>query len=146
MNELVEQAKKIIANNLYMVIATTGGDRPWVSPVYMAYDEQYNFYWVSELDTRHSRLIEKNNKVAVVIFDSKAAEGTGIGVYFEGEVSTLVDIEQIKKAIPLLYDRKHKPHRLVEDFSDGSTRRIYKVTPKKMWVKMKGDVREEIHL
>ena len=146
MNNYVEEAKKIISDNKYMVIATTDGLQPWISPVFMAYDERYNFYWASERDTRHSKLIEKNNQIALVMFDPMQPEGTGRGVYIEAKAQELNDLAEIKKAIPLMYDRKNKPHKLAEEFSGEGRRRIYKAVPTKVWVKLAKEARTEIQL
>jgi uncharacterized protein YhbP (UPF0306 family) len=146
MSDFLEEAKKIISDNQHMVIATTDGLQPWVSPVFMAYDENYNFYWASERETRHSKLIEKNNLIAIVIFDSNVPEGTGKGVYLEAEALEINDIDELKKIIPLMYDRKQKPHKSVEEFTGGGKRRIYKAVPKKTWVKLSKDARVEIQL
>jgi len=146
MKNLIEEAKKIISDNQYMVIATSDGSQPWISPVFMAFDEKYNFYWASEMDARHSSLVDKNYKVAIVIFDSSAPEGTGKGVYMEAETSMLSDVDDIKKIIPLMYNRKNKPHRPIEEFSGDGKRRIYKATPKKVWIKLPKESRIEIQL
>ena len=79
-----EKARKIIENNIYITIATASKDGlPWISPVYSAHDKDYTFYWISPMDTLHSRLIRENHRVAIVIFDSRAPEGTGEGVYIK---------------------------------------------------------------
>lgn len=77
-----------------MTIATadkTG--EPWISPVVFGYDKNYNLYWFSDKDSKHSKLIAQNPRVAVVIFDSKAPEGTGDGVYIVGKAKQLTERE-----------------------------------------------------
>ena len=83
----LESAKQIISENIYMTIASASSDgKPWISPVFFAYDEFYNLYWVSNKHSKHSTLIRSNPDVAIVIFDSRAPEGEGDGVYFEAVV------------------------------------------------------------
>ena len=75
-------ARAIIDANLYMVLGTADQDgRPWVSPVYYAYSEYREFFWVSSPKARHSQNLLVRPDLAVVIFDSSAAIGTGQAVY-----------------------------------------------------------------
>lgn len=88
-----EKAKRILANNLFMTLATvSAGEQPWSTPVFYAVDEHYNFYWYSRKDTRHSQNIKENNKVSLSIF-STSGEDEGTGVYVEGEASELTEEE-----------------------------------------------------
>ncbi len=93
-----EIARKIIKDNIYMTIATADkSGEPWISPVVFGYDEDYNLYWMSDKNSKHSKLISQNNKVAIVIFDSKAPEGTGDGVYTVGRAAELLERESYLK-------------------------------------------------
>ncbi|MBI2028282.1 MAG: pyridoxamine 5'-phosphate oxidase family protein [Candidatus Levybacteria bacterium] len=82
--ELNKRAREIIAKILYITIATSTKDGiPWNSPVYSAFDESYNFYWISWLENQHSKNIKDNNQVFIVIYDSTVPEGMGKGVYIQ---------------------------------------------------------------
>jgi general stress protein 26 len=71
MIDLSERAKEIISKILYITIATvTPEGKPWNSPVYSAFDEDYNFYWNSWKENQHSKNIERNNDIFIVIYDS----------------------------------------------------------------------------
>lgn len=129
------KAKQIIKDNIYMTIATASmKGKPWISPVFFAYDEDYNLYWVSSKDSRHSKLISENSDVSIVIFDSRAPEGEGDGVYFEAKAIELESKTDIQEAIDLLGQRVTKDEfrikRLGEVTGDGAWR-IYKATPTK---------------
>lgn len=67
MTESRERAKRIIANNLYLILATSHDDQPWSTPVFFASDQQ-TFYWYSQKTTRHSQNILHNPQVAASIF------------------------------------------------------------------------------
>jgi uncharacterized protein YhbP (UPF0306 family) len=130
----IEKAKEIIKNNIYMTIATASTDgKPWISPVFFAYDQQYNLFWVSNKDAQHSQLIRQNPQVAIVIFDSKAPEGEGDGVYIEADVSELADLEEVRSAMALYGLRvtkdEFKIKRTTEVTAQGLSR-IYKAVPK----------------
>lgn len=115
-----------------MTIATANKNaEPWISPVVFGYDENYNLYWFSDKDSKHSKLIYQNNRVAVVIFDSKAPEGTGDGVYIVGKASELLE-DELEQAIKTHKNRfgKTQPKK---KFMDDSPLRFYKITPEKFW-------------
>ena len=77
-------AHDIIDGNEHVVLGTADADgRPWVSPVYFAHIGYREFVWVSSPDTRHSRNIGLRRTIAMVIFDSRAPIGTGVGVYMD---------------------------------------------------------------
>ena len=130
----IEKAKQIIADNIYMTVATASLDgKPWISPVFFAYDDRYNFFWVSNKNSLHSRLIRSNSQVAIVVFDSTAPEGDGDGVYFEAEVFELEDKGEIESAIKTLGERVTKDDfrvKTVDEVTHGGIWRIYKAVPK----------------
>lgn len=150
----IEKAKKIISNILYITLATSARDcEPWNTPVYSAYDEKYNFYWVSSPQSRHSKNIKENGKVAIVIYNSSDPEGAGEGVYVQAKACELTDASEIERALKLLYERKNKPVKPVADFVGDSPRRVYKAVPEKFWMnemqKINGypvDVRAEVDI
>ncbi len=131
-----EKARKIIADNKYITFATASKDGvPWVTPVYSARDiKTYTFYWISPKNTLHSQLIRNNEQIAIVIFDSRAPEGTGEGVYIRAKAYELDDPKEIETATKLLYGRKDKTPRPVTHFIGESPRRIYKGIPEKFWI------------
>jgi nitroimidazol reductase NimA-like FMN-containing flavoprotein (pyridoxamine 5'-phosphate oxidase superfamily) len=75
-------AREIIDASLYLVLATADeSGRPWASPVYFANEGYDEFFWVSSPEATHSRNIARRPDVGIAIFDSRAAIGTGQGVY-----------------------------------------------------------------
>jgi nitroimidazol reductase NimA-like FMN-containing flavoprotein (pyridoxamine 5'-phosphate oxidase superfamily) len=130
------RAKEIVAQNIYLTMATSDSlGNPWVSPVYCAYDDNHNFYWTSKPDAQHSRNIKENGgKITFVIFDSRAREGTGEGVYFEGTAYEINDKKEIEAASQLCYSRKNKPPKSVDNFVGASPRRMYKAVPSHVWM------------
>jgi uncharacterized protein YhbP (UPF0306 family) len=85
-------AHDIIDTNQHVVLGTADGDgRPWASPVYFAHVGYREFVWVSSPDTRHSRNIGLRPTIAMVVFDSRAAIGTGVGVYMDANAAQVTD-------------------------------------------------------
>ena len=157
-NKYIEKAKEIVHENIYMTIATASKEGlPWVSPVFFAYDSEYNLYWVSNKNSLHSTLIRSNPQVAIVIFNSKAPEGEGDGVYFEANVNELNNEDEINKAMELLNQRVTKDEfrvKKIGEVANDGVWRIYKATPSKVSKLTEGkfvngqyiDTREEIKL
>jgi nitroimidazol reductase NimA-like FMN-containing flavoprotein (pyridoxamine 5'-phosphate oxidase superfamily) len=133
MKALVDKAKQIIADNIYMTVATASPDgKPWISPVFFAYDLHYNLLWVSYKDSLHSKLIRQNPRVAIVIFDSRAPEGDGDAVYIEAQVAELENLDEIQSAIGTLGKRVTKDEfrvNSVDDVTKAAAWRIYKASP-----------------
>ncbi len=142
MNPEAETAKKIVADNFYMTIASASlNGQPWISPVFFAYDSDYNLYWVSNKDSLHSNLIRSNPKIAVVIFNSQAAQDDVDAVYFEADAFELHDAHRIKHAAATLRQRVIKDEFKVynlEQVTNNATWRIYQAIPKSMSKLTKG--------
>ncbi len=143
-SELTTEAKKVINDILYITIATCDKNgQPWNSPVYSAFDKNYNFYWASWKENQHSKNIKENEKVFVVIYDSTVPEGKGFGVYMQGKARQLEakDAVEIVKSLKLLYSRINKKPRKPEEFLAFLPRRIYKFAPEQVWVNSEGNVK-----
>lgn len=128
-----EIAKKIIETNIYMVLSTASLEgEPWISPVFFAYDHQYNLYWVSNKDANHSELIRKNPRVAISIFNSQAPEGDGDGVYVKADVTELADEVEIKNGMETFNNRASMDDFKIKNISEVTGNgiwRIYKAKP-----------------
>lgn len=141
-DKFLQRAKKIISKILYITIATsTKEGTPWNSPVYSAFDEDYNFYWASDTNGQHSKNINENNKVFLVIYDSTASEGTGEGVYVQAKAQELANENEILQALEVLDKRVGKSRkRDVNEFLGDYPRRVYKAVPEKVWVNDDGEI------
>lgn len=131
----MNKTKETIEKILYVTIATVDEDgQPWNTPVYSAFDTDYNFYWASWEGSQHSMNIENNPKVFLVIYDSTVPEGTGFGVYIQAKAEKLLEEAEIKKALSHLYKRKNKTPRKPEEFLGEYPRRVYKAVPQRAWI------------
>ncbi len=88
----------------YCSIATVDDKGVWVNPVYFAWDDQFNLYFISMLPARHMQNIKKNPKVAVAIYKTEQ-KGDVIGIQLEGEARILEDEEARKNAHQVYYGR-----------------------------------------
>jgi uncharacterized protein YhbP (UPF0306 family) len=130
--ELRKLAVEIISTNIYLTLATAG-DHPWAAPVYYCADTQlYNFYFSSQLDSRHSKHIVNNPAVAFAIFDSHAVEGSGNGVQGIGTAQLLEKTEDIQHA--LQYYHSKYVGCTVSDFDETQPYRLFKITAHSLYV------------
>ncbi len=88
----------------YFCIATVDKKGVWSNPVYFAWDNRYNFYFISQMESRHMQNIANNSRVSVSIYITEQ-KGDVIGVQLEGEASILKVEEDKKKAHIIYYDR-----------------------------------------
>src|SRR5215510_637740 len=158
----IECARQTIQEIQYITIATihTHSDsrlanQPWNSPIYSAFDSDYNFYWVSDRRSQHSKNIQENSNTFLAIYNSTIPEGTGAGkgVYIQAQARELSDPDEIAHAHQLLADRVGKTPRTPDHFLDNMPRRIYQAVPERAWVNDDGernghfiDIRIEIDL
>lgn len=128
------KAKSILEHTIYATLATVDANgNPWNSPVYCVYDDSYNFYWASDMQSQHSQNIRANGKVFIVIYDSTAPWGTGTGVFIQAEAREVTDPEEVAKACQLRMSRVPDAKQPTEDFLGDRPRRIYCATPQHMW-------------
>jgi len=135
--ELILKVKPLIKSIPYITLSSVDlENNPCSSPLNSAYDENYNFYWKSPIETQHSQNIIINNKVFWVLFDSNAKVGTGIGIYFKGKAYQLEenDIKDAQKGSDLIARRVGKVGSLVMKFLKMSPRRVYKAVPEEIWI------------
>jgi hypothetical protein len=116
----------------YATIATADLQaRPWNSPVYSAYDDELNIYWVSDRQNKHSQNVRQNPQVFIVFYDSTVPPGQGEGVYFGATVAELNDPEDIQAARRILDGADSGS---VEEYSGNAVCRIYRATPEQAWI------------
>src|SRR3990167_9578228 len=115
--DLSKQAKEIIARINYITIASVTPDsKPWNSPVFSAYDDDYNFYWGTHKDSQKAKNIAANENVFLVIYDSTVPPGTGEGVFVQAKARQLSDPDEIQHAYETLRDRRPTPFLNPESF------------------------------
>ena len=125
-------AKDILQNNIYMTLATASKTgRPWASPVYYCIDRNYNFYYISQLNSRHCRNIFNKPTVAFAIFDSHQKEGTGNGIQGIGKARLLHDREIFKA---LKWYKTSFVELKPESFTGKAPYRLFKIKPAHFYI------------
>lgn len=137
----IETVKNILNEIIYINVATVdGGGQPWNTALYSAFDEEYNYFWVSDRQGQHSKNVGANEKVFLSVYDSTVPEGTGVGVFILAKAYELGDEKEILHALGHLYGRKNKTPRRAEEFLGKHPRRVYKAVPEKFWLNGAGKV------
>jgi general stress protein 26 len=132
------KAKAILDRINYITLATVSEDgQPWNSPVYCAYDQDYNVYWGSHIGSQHSQNIRANGKAFIVVYDSTVAPGLGSGVYIHANCSEITDRKEIAAAHKLIQDRRPSPYWKLEEVQADKPVHLFKAVPQKIW--MNGD-------
>lgn len=128
------KARHIIAAVRYIALATiSDAGQPWNSPVAAVYDDDYNFYWASWVETQHSKNIDANGKVFLVVFDSTPANDPTQGVYISAHAVRIEDPAEADKAALLFKDDPYNPSE-GKYYVDDKPRRIYKAVPQQIWL------------
>jgi len=134
------KAKAVLDAINYATLATVTRDGdPWNSPVYCAYDKDYNVYWGSHVGSQHSQNIRANGKVFIVIYDSTVAPGLGSGVYVQATCIELADPSEIAAAHKLIQDRRPNPYWKLEEVQTGRPVHLSKAMPQKIWMNGEGE-------
>jgi len=129
-DELNQKAKDIIKENIYLTLGTADGN-PWVAPLFYCTDHEYNFYFISQMDSLHTKHVMKNPTVAFAIFDSHQKEGEGNGVQGNGSVRLL---ERDDLVDGLNYYSTTFIELEVNQLSENAPYRLFKLTPDKFYV------------
>ncbi len=84
----------VVSANEYMVLATADeSGMPWASPVWFATVDSTEFFWVSSPSARHSQNLAVRPELAITIFDSGQAPGTGQGAYLSAFATQVAEDE-----------------------------------------------------
>jgi uncharacterized protein YhbP (UPF0306 family) len=129
----VQKAKYLLETNEHMIISTAdAAGKPWISPVFFAYDSRYNLYWVSNREAIHSQNLKLRPQTAIVVY-GKLPDGPFDGVYFDAVSSELSVETEIKEAMKIYAQRPQSSRFTIKSIADvtGSALwRLYKATPK----------------
>ena len=95
--ELADVARSVIDTNRYMALGTAAAaGHLWVSPVWVASEDDRTFHWVSSPDARHSRNLAARPVVAIASLDSWVPVGGAQAVSRKGVARQLTgaDLDQ----------------------------------------------------
>ncbi|MDB5168083.1 MAG: rnhA [Candidatus Saccharibacteria bacterium] len=124
-----EYMDEYLALGTIMQLATSSGNKPWISTVYYVADSERNIYWLSLPERRHSKEVQVNPEVAVAIAIKQ--DIPVIGIQASGQVAVVDDPVRVEKMLAL-YVTKYKGagKDFHQRFIDGKNKhQLYCLTP-----------------
>lgn len=101
---------EVLAGGHLMSLGVADKGGPWVADVIYVYDRDFNIYWISDPDVRHSRAVLADPQAAGTITLSNGPKESNIGIQFSGRAEKIeggrLDLEIMhaakrKKRLPL---------------------------------------------
>lgn len=105
MMDIEKTIREYLPQVIHLSLATSRDNKPWVTEVHYAYDEDLNLYFRSLVSRRHSQEIAQNPYVSGNIVRQFSPEEAVLGVYFEGIAKLLGPGEEQKKAFECIKRR-----------------------------------------
>jgi uncharacterized protein YhbP (UPF0306 family) len=139
--ELADVARSVIDANRYMALGTADeAGHPWVTPVWFASEDNWNFHWVSSPDAKHSRNLAAHSEVAIAIFDSSVPVGGAQAVYMKGVAKELTGVElgQGLEVFDRVSQRDIDRGWALDDVQGSALFRLYRATVSEHWVLIPG--------
>lgn len=92
-----ERALQVLKSNRYFALSTIDQKGPWVAGLaFVPAASPPRLYWMSRNWARHSKAIEHDNRVAGVIFDSRATLLEVESIQFSGTGHKVTSAEELK--------------------------------------------------
>ncbi len=114
-----------------MALATSGVKGLWVNPVYFAWDDHFNLYFISQFDCVHMDNIGSDAGVTCTIFPTDRPAGEHVfGAYVKGTAKILKSEEDIKHAAAVYYGRAGKD---AASYRNDSSWHLVKIEISGLW-------------
>lgn len=120
--------REYIDKSLHMSLATVSGDKPWVSEVHFAYDDDLNLYFRSLPTRRHSQEIAANPNVAGNIVHQHTIDEYPNAIYFDGTAEEITDQSQFEMIFPYFKQRLGADESVVDEAGRPDGHHFYKIT------------------
>lgn len=123
-------ARGILATSSFVTLATADAvGVPWACPVWFATEDYRQLYWVSALDTRHSRNLAVRPELAMTVFDSTQRPGDVQAVYLTGTAAEVTsDVEGGIATFSRVSVRKGLPPWDITRVTGAARLRLYRAT------------------
>lgn len=132
--DLEELVREFIDKTVHLSLATAKDNRPWVSEVHFAYDEDLNIYWRSLTSRRHSQEIAANPYVSGSIVKQHQPNEPPKGLYFEGRAELLGPGLEQAKAYNCIKNRLVVPDGIFEEAQSPDGHQFYKISVSKFYL------------
>jgi general stress protein 26 len=116
----------------YCCIATVDENSGvWSNPVYFAWDDNFNLYFISQLPSRHMTNLAKDSRISVSIYKTEQ-KGDVAGIQLEGIAQRLTLREDISRAFKVYHGRTGGGHDQ-EQYINNPTWHFVQITPKQIY-------------
>ena len=107
-----ELAKRVLEQGYLISLGIVDEQGPWVADVIYAFDDDFNIYWMSTSDRRHSIAIAANSNVAGAITVTTGSGISDFGIQLSGVAE---ELEAVPRDVVLRYFQKgNKPEPAVD--------------------------------
>ena len=138
---LAAHAREILDATRYLTLSTVGlSGRPWTTPVYFAWTDPWEFYWVSAADALHSHNLNAHPAVSFTVFDSTVPAYHGRAVYAVGDAAVVAE-DALDRALAAYPGPPERGGAMLtrEEVSGDSRWRFYRATAAELWVLCPGE-------
>lgn len=92
----------------FCTLATVDGNGVWSNPVYFAWDENFNIFFISQPTSRHMKNITRDERVSLSIYSTRQSPFDDVaGIQLEGTATVLQDPGEVERAYAVYYGRKY---------------------------------------
>ena len=119
--------------------SVTPDGNPWNTPLYIAVDTNFDVYWVSSLESVHSKNVANRPEAMLTIYRTDRPDESGAAVYAAVTVAALEDRARIVHGLQLIYRRRQRPVPPADDFAAPHPRRVYCGRPTAIWTNVVRD-------
>ncbi len=92
----------------YCCIGTVDSNGTWSNPVYFAWDETLNLYFISQPASRHMQNLKKDPRISIAIYSTaQDTFGDVIGIQLFGNAKFLTSLEDIATAKAIYHGRRY---------------------------------------
>lgn len=131
MKDLIQKlAQDVFDKGYFLSLATMDDGGLWVSDVFYVADEEWNIYWLSAHDTRHSKAIEQNSVVAGTITITTTPQELSEALQIAGHAEKVEG--KLNGEIEKLFLQKRGKEKKAEAERYNGGQSWYKFTPTKI--------------
>ncbi len=89
----------------FLALSSLGADGIWTCPLFFAFDEKYNLYFISQPKSRHMGYIANRNNVSLAIYSTQQDPAKDVfGIQMRGH-AILVDDADVEDVFKIYYAR-----------------------------------------
>jgi general stress protein 26 len=135
LEDRINRAKQLLKEIHHVPVATVNKDgSPHDSPVFMVFDDKLSAFWASNPETQHSKNIARDDRVFLVVFDSREGHG---GLFIKARAKVLESKTETEHGYQKLKELKQQLHGNMgglDKYTAAAAQRIYQAEPEQIWI------------